>query len=361
MSPFSPRRSGRSKILAMIGPFPSVSNCLARLSFGLTCLTGPMVLLGGCTAPHMPDLHPTAQETALIPPTLTLTMSDGAHIPLRLYPADTPEPRGIILALHGYGDSRDAFEFAAPTFTSAGFTLAAPDIRGFGQTAERGSWAGRARMVQDAREEVLWLHARYPGIPIHVMGESMGGAIALLLDASDAPGISSTILLAPAALDIGQPWEAILGSMDLLAPHWKLDGSAVPGHRVASDNLKALRRLYFDPLTLHSSTIHPLYGLTLLMRAAYDSAPKARLPLLIIFGGRDQFVLPPFTARLLRKLPKGTRIDELPGAHHLLSRDRRGAAQDAVAWLTDPGQFLPSGGDIAAAAWQATAQTQVFP
>lgn len=357
MSPFSPRRRGRSKIRAMIGPFPSVSNRLTRLSCGLICL----LTLQGCIAPHMPDLHPTAQETALLPPTLTLRMSDGAHIPLRLYPATTFRTRGIILALHGYGDSRDAWEFAAPTFTSAGFTLAAPDIRGFGETADRGGWSSTARLVQDAHEQVLWLHAHYPDTPIHVMGESMGGAIALLLATTDTPHISSTLLLAPAALNIGQPWEAILDGMDVLAPHWKLDGSAVPGHRIASDNIQALRRMYFDPLTLHSSTIHPLYGLTLLMRAAYEGAPRARTPLLIIFGGRDQFVLPPFTARLLHKLPHSTRIDELPGAHHLLSRDRRGAAQDAVSWLIAPDRFLPSGGDIAAAAWQATAQTQTFP
>ncbi|MQR98897.1 alpha/beta hydrolase [Gluconobacter aidae] len=341
----------------MIGSFPSVSNRLARLSCTVLCL----LALQGCTAPHRADLHPTPQETALIPPTLTLDMSDGAHIPLRLYPATTPKPRGIILALHGYGDSRDAWELAAPTFTSAGFTLAAPDIRGFGQTADRGGWSSTARLVRDAREQVLWLHARYPDTSIHVMGESMGGAIALLLATTDTPHISSTILLAPAALDIGQPWESILRGMDILAPHWKLDGSAVPGHRVASDNIKALRRMYFDPLTLHSSTIHPLYGLTLLMRAAYDAAPSVRTPLLIVFGGHDQFVLPPFTARLLRKLPHDTRIDELPGAHHLLSRDHRGAAQDVIAWLTESGRLLPSGGDIAAAAWQATVQTGIFP
>ena len=97
------------------------------------------------------------------------------------------------------------------------------------------------------------------------------------------------------------------------------------------------------------------------MRSAYEAAPKVRTPLLIIFGGRDQFVLPPFTARLLRRLPTGTRTDELPGAHHLLSRDRRGAVQDTVSWLTEPDRLLPSGGDIAAAAWQATAQTGSFP
>nr|WP_245528409.1 alpha/beta fold hydrolase [Gluconobacter morbifer] len=338
--------------MVMIGPFLCISNRLGRLRGVLLCL----LALSACTARHPPDLHPTAQETALIPPDTILTLSDGFRIPVRLYRSSDTPLKAVILALHGYGDSRDAWEFDAQRFTVKRLELVAPDLRGFGQTADRGGWSSTARMVQDAREEVAWIHRHYPGVPVYVMGESMGGAVALLLDASPAPDIAGTILLAPAALKIGEPWETLMGGIDLVAPDWRLDGSAVPGHRVASDNIRALRRMYFDPLTQHSSTIHPLYGLTRLMHAAYDAAPKARLPLLIVFGSRDQFVLPPFTARLLKRLPPGTREDDLPAAHHLLSRDRRGAAEDAVSWILAPGSFLPSGGDIAAAAWKATAQ-----
>lgn len=341
----------------MIGPFTRVSYRLARLSCGLL-IVGP---LAACTVRPLPDLHPTPTETALIPADLHLRVSDGASLPVRIYQPQTVEPRGVILALHGYGDSRDAWEFAAPAFTTQGYEIVAPDLRGFGETADRGGWSSTERMVQDAREEIAWIHDRHPGLPVTIMGESMGGAIALLIAASDSAAISNTILLAPAALDIGQPWLTILDGMNALAPNWRLDGSDVPGQRVASDNLAALRRLYFDPLTLKKSTVHALHGLTLLMRAAYRKAPQAHVPLLIIFGGRDQFVLPPFTARLLKQLPSCSRIDELPGAHHLLTRDKRGAAEDAASWLTAPDHPLPSGGDIAAAAWRATAQTDTLP
>lgn len=312
-----------------------------------------MPLLGGCAQRPAPDLHPTAAETRLIPPDVTLTMSDGARIPMRLYRAEGP-PKAAILALHGFGDSRDAWEFLAPALNRAGIEIAAPDIRGFGGTADRGGWAPATRLQADTREEIGWLAAHEPGARLYVMGESMGGALALLAAASPEPGVSGAILLAPAAMRIGEPWETMLAGIDTVAPGWTLDGSAIPGRRLASANLAALRRLVFDPLTLHESTIHSLYGLTLLMRAAYDAAPRARIALLMMIAGRDQFVLPEFTARLLRRLPPDSRIDALPAARHLLSREKYEVADDLASWVLTPDRALPSGGDLAAAAWEAS-------
>ncbi|GAP24000.1 hypothetical protein GLF_0882 [Gluconobacter frateurii NBRC 101659] len=303
----------------------------------------------------MPDLHPTTKETALIPPDVTLGMSDGAHIPLRIYPA-AHSLKAAILALHGFGDSRDAWEFFAPPLSTAGIEIVAPDQRGFGATQDAGGWSSTTRMVEDVREELAWLHSRYPDLPLYVMGESMGGAVALLLATDPPPELSGTILLAPAIMKIGEPWQTVLDGIDTVAPHWKLDGSAVPGERVASDNIHALCRMYFDPLTQHSSTVHSLAGLTHLMTAAFNAAPHIRTPMLMVFGGRDQFVLPPHTARFLKRLPAAVRLDEFPTAHHLISRDKRITAQDVASWILTPDQALPSGGDIAAALWKATAQ-----
>lgn len=282
-------------------------------------------------------------------------MSDGAHIPLRTYPAAHPL-KAVILALHGFGDSRDAWEFFAPPLSTAGIEIVAPDQRGFGATQDADGWSNTARMVQDTREELAWLHSRYPDLPLYVMGESMGGAVALLLATYPPPELCGTILLAPAIMKIGEPWQTVLDGIDTVAPRWKLDGSAVPGERVASDNIHALRRMYFDPLTQHSSTVHPLAGLTHLMTAAFNAAPHIRTPMLMVFGGRDQFVLPPYTARFLKRLPAAVRLDEFPTAHHLISRDKRITAQDVASWILTPDQALPSGGDIAAALWKATAQ-----
>ncbi len=313
------------------------------------------MLLSACTPPlHHPDLHPTAQEQALLPPSTFFSASDHAYIPLRLYLA-TGKPRALILALHGYGDSRDAWETIAPPLNHAGITIIAPDQRGFGQAPQRGDWSNTKRMVDDARDAVLWAHAYAPELPLYVMGSSMGGAVTLLLATDQPPpAITGTILLAPAAMDIGTPWRQTLDLLATLAPHKLLDGSSVPGTHIATDNIAAARRLYFDPLTMHQATFHTINGLTHLMRSAYQASPHLTLPTLMIFGGQDQFVLPLYTSRLINALPPSVRLDDIPTGHHLLERDKRDTARDIVSWIFTPQRPLPSGGDIAAALWQAT-------
>lgn len=313
------------------------------------------MLLSACTSPlHRPDLHPTAQEQALLPPNAFLTASDHARIPLRLYPA-SGTPRALILALHGYGDSRDAWETIAPPLTKAGITIIAPDQRGFGEAPQRGDWSSTERMVNDAREAALWAHAYAPKLPLYVMGSSMGGAVSILLTTSHpSPAITGTILLAPAAMDIGTPWRQTLDILAALAPHKLLDGSSVSGTHIATDNIAAARRLYFDPLTMHQATFHTIDGLTHLMRSAYQASPRLTHPTLLIFGGQDQFVLPLYTTRLINRFPSSVRLDDIPTGHHLLERDQRDTARDILSWIFTPQQLLPSGGDIAAALWRVT-------
>lgn len=101
------------------------------------------------------------------------TLSDGAAIPARVWKAQG-QPRGILLALHGFNDSRDAWEQPAPFFAGQGITVVAPDQRGFGEAPKRGEWAGSDRMVQDVREEIAILQQENPQIPLYLTGESMG-------------------------------------------------------------------------------------------------------------------------------------------------------------------------------------------
>ena len=52
------------------------------------------------------------------------------------------QPRAVMLALHGFNDSRDAWEMPGPEFAKAGIAVFAPDQRGFGAAPDRGRWAG---------------------------------------------------------------------------------------------------------------------------------------------------------------------------------------------------------------------------
>ena len=72
-------------------------------------------------------------------------MADGAGLPFRAWlpqGAAEREPAAVVLALHGFNDSRDAWELPGPAFAAAGVAVFAPDQRGFGATAARGLWPG---------------------------------------------------------------------------------------------------------------------------------------------------------------------------------------------------------------------------
>ena len=266
--------------------------------------------------------------------------------------------RGVILALHGFTDSRDGWEIPAPGFAAAGYAVFAPDQRGFGGTADRGGWAGSRRMVDDVVEMMAQLRARAPGKPLVLMGESMGGAVAALVAARPGAGPDATVLLAPAVWGPGQMDPAVFATLvvaDALAPDWVPSPGRLGEQIWASDNVAALVRFGRDPLTLRKVSVRSLRGLVGLMGEAHDAMAHLHGRVLILDGRRDQLVPPRATASAWGALPAGVRRGFYPNGYHLLLRDRdRALVQaDVLAWLADPDQWLPSGADVAAAAWRA--------
>lgn len=329
------------------------------------CSTEPDPALLALTPPHTPA------ESAYIAPDFFFTASDGLKIPFRLYaPPQTDKqegrkpPKAVILALHGFGDSRNAWEGLTPTLTEQGILLAAPDIRSFGEAGQANmAWPGTDRLQDDTLEELAFLHQHYPQIPLYLMGESMGGAIALLANRTLARHhtvpVSGTILLSPAVMTLHQPWRALLAGWNFLAPDHILTSQSAPGpRRIASTNQAAMRRMFFDPLTRHGSRVGALHGLVVLMADADRAALEAQPPLLVIFGDRDDFVPSSAYETLFKTLPKGTVFDEINGGRHLLSRQQSQYGRDLVgddsaAWILTPQKALPSGGELAASTWLA--------
>ena len=109
------------------------------------------------------------------------------------------EPRGVILALHSFGDHAAAFNLAAPALAEAGYSVYAFDQAGFGTRNLNDRWAGEARLVDDAAGLARQLAERYPDRPLYLLGESLGGAVAMLMAARppDLP-VDGLILAAPA-------------------------------------------------------------------------------------------------------------------------------------------------------------------
>nr|WP_308721356.1 alpha/beta fold hydrolase [Komagataeibacter xylinus] len=316
------------------------------------------VMLTACATHEAPAPTPPARHAELarlIPPDRVVEIAGVGAVPLRLWPAHGPE-RAVILALHGFNDSRDAWERPAPTLNAAGLSVVAPDLPGFGQTQARGGWVGTDALRRTVSTLVTTIGREHPGVPLYIMGESMGGALAAVMAAQpDAPPVAGTILLAPALWDLDAGARLTTHLMAAMAPRWRLSGRELPVHVTAADDQLALARLYYDPLTLRDTSTTALAGLTDLMHQAAHASAHMHGPVLVVYGGCDQIVPAAAMARAWRHMPDGTRLDYIPDGYHLLTRGRAGekVTADLTGWILHPTLFLPSGGDAATAAWMA--------
>ncbi len=307
-------------------------------------------LLAAC-APTRMTVGPSAMTPVLTQTGagLAARMADGAWLPVRAFKAD--RPHAVILALHGFNDYSNAFAPPGPGvwFAGHGITLYAYDQRGFGRAPGHGYWAGKETMVRDAATMVRLLRRRHPGLPLYVMGASMGGAVAMNLAASpDAPKIDGLILAAPAVWgwhSMNLLYRSVLWTAAHVAPDRRLTGQGLG--IMPSDNIEMLRGLGRDPLVIKETRIATVYGLVGLMDGAYEAAPKISVPVLYLYGAKDELVPRPPTAHAVGALaaddPAFSFLCFERGWHMLLrDKEREVVWSDILSWIKAPERAVSS-------------------
>jgi len=270
--------------------------------------------------------------------------SDGTNVPYRLWCAK--EPRAALLLLHGCCDYAGAFDEIAPRLARRGFTCLAYDQRGFGATASRGDWAGVDRMVDDAADGVAFLRQRAGAdLPVFIVGESMGGAVALHAAAKFPQlGIAGLVLLAPGAL-AGAIRRLIYGWMARLVRAFAGD-SEVVFERVSGWELTpaAAIRLLGDPLVMRSIKPEIFAGLVSLGSDAVNLANAVKIPVLTLVAGRDDVLRQACIRRLHDNLAGPKTWHVIADAPHLLLHWRRGESvlREARHWILNRLMAIPA-------------------
>jgi acylglycerol lipase len=291
-----------------------------------------LLLLAACA--EIPQPPPKLQEPVLASD--AMIAADGSRLPLRQWlPAG--EPNAVVAALHGFNDYSLAFELPAPALTAAGIAVYAYDQRGFGQAPKVGRWAGDAAMREDLYAFLRLLAKAHPGKPLFVLGESMGGAVALTAfsrQVDGLPPLAGIILVAPAVWSRGEmPWyqDAVLWLAGQLLPWLTVTGEGLDIH--ASDNIEMLRKFSRDPLVIKDTRIDAIRGLCDLM----DKASLARLdrPGLVLFGAHDEVIPEEASRPFLAQLPDTLQSRLYPRGYHMLLRDLHAdePLADIVAWI----------------------------
>jgi acylglycerol lipase len=283
----------------------------------------------------MPAIEQVVEEGKTVDRYVT---RDGTKLGLSHW--DASMPSAVIVALHGMNDYSNAFAMPAPWWATRGISTYAYDQRGFGRSPQRGIWPGSNLMRRDLADFVDVMRERHPGVPVFVLGESMGGAVAMSAFASDMPPkADGLILIAPAVW--GRDTMPFFYRLVLWTTAHTFRGATFTGSGLgvmASDNIEMLRANGRDPLFIKGSRTDSIFGLVSLMDEAYASAPRLRnKPLLYLYGGNDQIVPKTPTAVVTGDLGMRAQIKTYPTGYHMLLRDLNAEPRwaDVAAWVED--------------------------
>ena len=324
------------------------------------CLVIALLAVTACAPKVDQTADPPNTRAVLIPTPARLAddkfvTADGQLLPLRKW-LPQGQAKAVILALHGFNDYSNALDGPGTIWAKLGIATYAYDQRGFGAAPGRGRWPGRATLAADAASASRILRRLYPGVPLYLLGESMGGAVAIIAMTGESgtpiPDVDGVILLAPAVW--GRPTMDLLPRVALwigvrVAPGLTLTGRGL--HIQASDNIPMLRALARDPLVIKDTRIDTIWGLVNLMDAALASAPRLRAPLLLMYGAEDEIIPKRPIRRFVRALPPDSRgrytFAYYEHGYHMLLRDLEGpaVAADVAGWVLAPGAPLLSGAD----------------
>lgn len=282
-----------------------------------------------------------------------LVAHDGTRLGLTVWPvAGDAEPWAVIVGVHGMNDYAEAFTLAAPIWAEAGVTTYAYDQRGFGRSPQRGIWGGTELMIEDLRTACALVRARHPGAVLAVVGESMGGAVAIAAFGSERPPDTDRLILSAPAVWGWDSQPLLYKSSLWLGAHTFGAWAATPPRLftrgiIACDNIEHLQRMREDRNLLFQTRIDAVYGLVgLMQRAAVGvKAIKRPPPVFYAYGMNDLIIKEEPTLVAARQLRPGDRSAHYARGYHMLTRDLQGpvVSRDMLSFIRDPAAPLPSG------------------
>ena len=308
-----------------------------------------MTALGACAPTIIPPGPPVASPAFTGD---TLVAEDGVRLPLHSWPAN-PNTRAVIVALHGFNDYGTFIKAAADYWSGRGITTYAYDQRGFGDAPNRGFWPGEGAFARDLITAVRAVQERHPGVPVFVLGDSMGGAVTLTaMTGPTPPAVAGVILVAPAVwaretMPFYQRWALWISAHTL--PWLTVTGRGL--NIVASDNIEMLRALARDPKVIKATRIDTIWGLANLMDSALEAAGELDAPALILYGAKDEIITEKPTKAMLARLPEEASprqtVIRYENGYHMLLRDlgAEAAWNDIVQWIDGRIAAGPSGRD----------------
>jgi alpha-beta hydrolase superfamily lysophospholipase len=235
----------------------------------------------------------------------TYTASDGDNLAVQDWPADEGvAERGVVLLVHGLGEHAGRYHPLALRLNSWGFAVRGYDQYGHGESdGVRGALPREARLIDDLTDVITSTRKRTQGVPLILLGHSMGGLVAALLVALERVPVEGLVLSSPAfSVRLNPAQKVLLRTLPRFAPHFTTGNGLDPNflsHDYAVVAAYATDRLVHDRLSARLAAFIADTGPKLV-----SQAPEWKVPTLLLYAGDDKLVDPDGSRAFAEKAPK---------------------------------------------------------
>ena len=236
----------------------------------------------------------------------TFTASDGENLAVQDWPLAAGLPaRGAVLMVHGLGEHAGRYDTLARVLNDWGFNVRSYDQYGHGESGgPRGGLPYPNRLLDDLADLVESTRVRNPGVPLLLLGHSLGGLLAASFVARTLMAVDGLVLSSPALAPRLSPAQKLLMAVvPRVAPNLTMATGLDP--RYLSHDRRVVQAYMNDP------RVHDRIS-GRLARFIADEGPIVRaraaswrVPTLLMYAGDDRIVDPAGSQAFAAGAPPG--------------------------------------------------------
>jgi acylglycerol lipase len=266
----------------------------------------------------------------------TFTGSAGHEIYWRAW---TPEqPKAVVVLAHGLHEHSGRYAHVAERLNRSGYAVHTLDHAGHGRSGgTKGNVGSMAGVLDDFDRLRRTAQEQHPGLPLVVLGHSMGGLIAIDYLVSKGQEGVAALAVSGAAVDTssaGGVQRRLAPVIGRLAPNL---GVLLLGADNVSRDPAVVKDYEHDPLN-HNGKVRARTGAEMLLSVerVVDGLPRITVPTLVMHGSEDKLV-PVAGSRLIEETigsPDKT-LKIYDGLYHEIFNEpeQDQVLDDLVAWL----------------------------
>jgi alpha-beta hydrolase superfamily lysophospholipase len=223
----------------------------------------------------------------------TFTASDGDNLAVQdWYLPEGVQQRGVVLVVHGLGEHAGRYDAFAHVLNDWGYAVRSYDQYGHGESdGLRGGLPHPHRLLDDLADLVESTRVRNPGVPLVLVGHSMGGLVAASFVARTLHAVDALVLSSPLlAMRLSASQRLLMAVVPRIAPNLTVPNGLNP--QFLSHDPRVVQSYLNDP-RVHDRISGRLAKYLEQEGALVRSrAASWNVPTLLMYAGDDRMVDP---------------------------------------------------------------------